>query len=64
MNNNQNGEMSGNDRMRIYTPKMTNMRSRIKSDNKNFLDFISKCLKIDPSQRMTASKALNHPFIT
>jgi serine/threonine protein kinase len=43
---------------------MTNMRSRIQSDNKNFLDFISKCLKIDPSQRMTASKALNHPFIT
>jgi serine/threonine protein kinase len=49
---------------RVYTPKMTNMKSRIKCDNKNFLDFLSRCLKIDPSQRMSAAEALNHPFIT
>lgn len=49
---------------RIYTPKMTNMRSRIKNDNKVFIDFLSKCLKLDPSQRISASEALRHPFIT
>ncbi len=40
---------------RIYTPKLTNMKSRIKCDNKNFLDFLSKCLKIDPSARLSAT---------
>ena len=45
-------------------PKMTNLKSRVKSNNKNFLDFLSKCLKIDPSVRMSAKQALNHPFIT
>jgi hypothetical protein len=39
---------------RIYTPKLTNMKARIKSENKSFLDFLSKCLKIDPSQRISA----------
>jgi hypothetical protein len=39
---------------RIYTPKLTNMKARIKSENKAFLDFLSKCLKIDPSQRISA----------
>lgn len=27
-------------------------------------DFISKCLTIDPQQRMTAVEALKHPFIS
>jgi serine/threonine protein kinase len=49
---------------RIYLPKLTNLQSRIQSDNKNFIDFLSKCLKIDPSTRISAKEALNHPFIT
>jgi serine/threonine protein kinase len=40
------------------------MKARIKSENKLFLDFLSKCLKIDPSQRLSAKDALQHPFIT
>jgi len=39
---------------RIYMPKLTNLQSRIQSDNKKFIDFISKCLKIDPSTRFSA----------
>lgn len=39
---------------RIYLPKMTNLKSRINSDNQQFLDFLSKCLKIDPSARLSA----------
>lgn len=49
---------------RIFTPKMTNLKARIKSNNKNFIDFLSKCLKIDPSARLSAREALLHPFIT
>lgn len=39
---------------RIYTPKTTTLKARIPSSNKNFLDFLSKCLKLDPSQRFSA----------
>ena len=41
-------------RNRIYTAKLTNLKYRIKSENKVFIDFISKCLKLDPSQRLSA----------
>ena len=57
-----NGHQTG--ASRIFVPKMTNMKARIKSNNKNFIDFLSKCLKIDPSVRMSAKEALQHPFIT
>jgi serine/threonine protein kinase len=43
---------------------MTNLKSRVHSENKHFLDFLSKCLKIDPSARLSAKEALDHPFIT
>jgi len=49
---------------RVYTPKTTSLKARIPSSNKNFLDFLSKCLKLDPSQRLSAREALLHPFIT
>ena len=39
---------------RVYIPKATNIKSRVGSENANFLDFLSKCLKIDPSARMSA----------
>lgn len=29
----------------------------------NCLDFLSKCLKINPEQRISIDHALNHPFI-
>lgn len=29
----------------------------------NCLDFVSKCLQLDPMKRMTIGHAMNHPFI-
>lgn len=50
--------------VKFYAPKMTNMKARMNCDNPLFLDFLSKCLKIDPSVRFSAKQALNHQFIT
>lgn len=38
------------------------LRSRIDL-SPNCLDFVSKCLQLDPLKRMTIDHALNHPFI-
>ncbi len=35
----------------------------MKDDPKSFVDFISKCLKWNPFERITPDKALMHPFI-
>jgi len=35
-------------------------------DQRNLMflaDFLEKCLVIDPKKRITADKALNHPFL-
>jgi serine/threonine protein kinase len=31
--------------------------------SKNAMDFLSKCLRYEPDQRITVDHALNHPFI-
>ena len=33
------------------------------SDDPEFVDFISKCLRLDPEIRFTAEMALSHPWL-
>lgn len=41
-----------------YDPK----NIKINEDEKSMLDFIRKCLVIDPQERLTCNEALNHPW--
>lgn len=45
------------------TPFKTKLSSFLKTSDMHFLDFVTKCLEWDPSKRITASKALSHPFL-
>jgi serine/threonine protein kinase len=35
----------------------------VSEQERNLADFVTKCLVIDPAQRMTAEEAVKHPFI-
>lgn len=43
-----------------YDPK----NIKINEDERNMLDFIRKCLIIDPLERLTCNDALNHPWFS
>lgn len=49
---------------RAIVPKQSNLKARVKCNDEYFLDFLKGCLRIDPSQRLSAKEALRHPFIT
>lgn len=40
------------------------LEEELNTDDPDFVDFIRKLLQWDPMQRMTATQALEHPFIT
>lgn len=45
-------------------PSSKELRQVLKCDDEAFLDFITKCLKWDPSRRLTPNEASKHEFIT
>lgn len=45
-------------------PSSKELRQVLKCDDEAFLDFISRCLRWDPSRRMSPSEALRHEFMT
>lgn len=40
---------------RVIIPKKTSLKHRLKSNDKYFIDFIKGLLKIDPSERFSAT---------
>ncbi|EGC47810.1 dual specificity tyrosine-phosphorylation regulated kinase [Histoplasma capsulatum var. duboisii H88] len=45
-------------------PSSKDLRQVLKCDDDAFLDFITRCLRWDPTRRLTPNDALNHEFIT
>ncbi|RAH61596.1 protein kinase [Aspergillus piperis CBS 112811] len=45
-------------------PSSKELKQVLKCDDEAFLDFISRCLRWDPSRRMSPQDALRHEFIT
>jgi dual specificity tyrosine-phosphorylation-regulated kinase 2/3/4 len=45
-------------------PSSKELRQVLRCDDDAFLDFIAKCLKWDPTRRMTPQEATKHEFIT
>jgi len=54
-------EMSGS--VSIYRPKRTCLKKRIGSDDEDFIDFLEELLQVDPDKRVSATEALNHPWL-
>ena len=49
--------------MHILIPKRTNLKSRLKCSDEDFVDLIKKLCDPDQNARLSASQALKHPFI-
>ncbi|MCQ2818105.1 MAG: DYRK family dual specificity protein kinase [archaeon] len=50
-------------KMHVFVPKKSNLKKRVGSNDKEFIDFIKYLLTIDPNLRPTATEALNHPWM-
>jgi serine/threonine protein kinase len=50
-------------RIHLLLPKRSSLKQRMKIDDEDFLSFLSMMLKIDPSERLSASEALQHPWL-
>jgi len=47
----------------LRIPSSRTLREAIPSEETEFLDFVKKCLDIDPETRFTASEAIEHPWV-
>ena len=47
----------------LRTPETRPIHMAVPSKNKQMLDFIDKCLELDPELRFSAREALHHPFL-
>lgn len=57
---------NGNDKyelIRNVNKGFINIPKRSQIPTNKCLDFLSKCLRFDPAQRISVDHALNHPFI-
>lgn len=51
-------------RLHLLVPKRTSLRQRMRTDCDEFVDLLTRLLKLDPAERPTAEQALEHPFLT
>ncbi|KAL0234458.1 hypothetical protein PCE1_001494 [Barthelona sp. PCE] len=56
--------ITANSRGKKHIPATKTLSRSLRTNNQTFIDFIEKCLIWDPTERMTPSEALRHPFIT
>lgn len=47
----------------LRIPNTRSLSEAVPSDDIEFLNFISCCLKVDPEARFSASEAMEHPWI-
>ena len=52
-----------NSKGKIRKPNTKSFKEFLSGSNENFIDFIKKCLKWDPKNRLTPEEGLLHPFI-
>jgi serine/threonine protein kinase len=53
------------DQISFLIPKKTTLKARLNNcTNDLFVDFLSKCLAVNPANRISAQEALSHDFIT
>ena len=51
-------------KINILVAKKTNLKKRMKCEDKHFVDFVRRLLEVDPLKRPTAKEALQHPWLT
>ena len=51
-------------KINILVAKKTDLKKRLKCDDKHFIDFVRRLLEVDPLKRPTAKEALQHPWLT
>ena len=47
----------------LRIPNSRTLKEAVPCEDTQFLDFIMKCLEIDPVRRFSASEAMEHPWI-
>ena len=48
----------------LRIPEDRKLRMAVPSGDRVFIDFLNRCLELDPEERMSAEEALHHPWIT
>lgn len=63
MNQSVHFNMGKSKKVHILVPKKSSLKKRLRTSDDNFYNFVKGLLEIDPNLRMSATEALNHPWI-
>jgi serine/threonine protein kinase len=48
----------------LRIPESRKLRYAVPTGDRLFVDFLNRCLELDPKDRLSAKEALHHPWIT